>query len=113
MSLHEKTIQNFIALLENQPDLFSPEERADLLQLEATLPKDVKLLSNALATWCKSRPKISKELFPDAQSQTRLPGKGTSVPQPKPEEYNEIVRNAIHSAFPPSPSQPSTPPAND
>jgi hypothetical protein len=112
-----KTIQDFIDLLQKQPDLFSAEDRVELEVLCPTWPNDYQEIADAIAIWSESRPAIYEQLvaMPERESnwesELKLPGKGNSVPQPKPEEYKGQLLNAIHRNFTPSPSQPSTPPS--
>ncbi len=112
-----QTIEDFIYLWENQPDLFSAEDGVELEGLCPTWPNDYQEIADAIAGWIESRPAIYETLaaMPERESnwesELKLPGKGNSVPQPKPEEYKDQLLNALHRAFPPSPSQPSTPPS--
>ncbi|MEH2093490.1 MAG: CHAT domain-containing protein [Nostoc sp.] len=58
MSPYEENILTFVYILQNQPELFTPEDRADILELLATLPDDVEEISNAIALWYETRPQI-------------------------------------------------------
>ncbi|MEC4816758.1 MAG: hypothetical protein SAK29_26340 [Scytonema sp. PMC 1069.18] len=58
MSPYEENILTFVYILQNQPELLTAEDRADILKLLATLPDDVEEISNAIALWYETRPQI-------------------------------------------------------
>jgi hypothetical protein len=109
MSLHEQTLHNFIHLLQTQPSLFLPKDRAELDHLIADQTDDTKQLSNAISTWCESHPEIDQALF-DLESSGRAPGtkKTGNVPPPDITLNKQTLRNAIQQSFPPSSPPPST-----
>ena len=58
MSPYEENILTFVYILQNQPELLTAEDRTGLLELLATLPDDVEEISNAIALWYETHPKI-------------------------------------------------------
>ena len=54
-SFYEQNVAAFIELLNNQRELFSPQDLSDLTQLIEPLPDQIEDLSNALAQWCKQQ----------------------------------------------------------
>jgi hypothetical protein len=100
-------IEGLIGLVEEQPELFSAEDRADLEQQSATLPDNIDDMARSLVVWSKARPAIHTALK-SLSSQTRegkarLPGDGTTAPKIKPEDYKQMLLNMMHRSF-------STPP---
>ncbi len=51
-SFHEQNVAAFIELLNNQRELFSPQDLAELAQLIEPIPDKIEDLSNAIAQWC-------------------------------------------------------------
>ncbi len=51
-SFHEQNVVAFIELLNNQRELFSPQDLAELAQLIELIPDKIEDLSNAIAQWC-------------------------------------------------------------
>jgi predicted transposase/invertase (TIGR01784 family) len=51
-SFHEQNVAAFIELLNNQRELFSPQDLADLAQLIEPLQDNIEELSQAIAQWC-------------------------------------------------------------
>ncbi len=49
---HEQNVAAFIELLNNQRELFSPQDLADLAQLIEPLQDNIEELSQAIAQWC-------------------------------------------------------------
>ena len=106
MSLHEA----FISIVSEQPELFSTEDREDLVQQNWS--DDVDELGDQIYNWASIRENIydaalerlsgkendrSGEL-PDID---RLSGNGTKAPKIKPEDYKPMLLNAIHRSFNP------------
>ena len=54
-SFHEQNVAAFIELLNNQRELFSPQDLADLAQLIEPKQDNIEELSQALAQWCKQQ----------------------------------------------------------
>ncbi|WP_199247798.1 hypothetical protein [[Phormidium] sp. ETS-05] len=97
MSSRDEYIQNFITLVETQWPLFA-DCQGELEQLQTSLPDDIKGISNAIASWCKSRPPIRDAM--DAMSGQkvgdRTPGHtGEAPPPPDPKTYRDILENTI------------------
>ncbi len=97
MSSRDQYIQNFITLVETQWPLFA-DCQEELEQLRTGLPPDTKGISNAIASWCNSRPTIRDAM--DAMSERkegdRVPGHtGIAPPRPDPKDYRDILENAI------------------
>lgn len=57
---YNQNIAAFIELLNNQRELFSPQDIADLAQLIEPLPDKIDDLSNALMQWCKRQEHSTK-----------------------------------------------------
>ncbi|MBP0014132.1 MAG: hypothetical protein J7545_10645 [Roseofilum sp. SBFL] len=97
MSSRDEYIQNFITLVETQWPLFV-DRQEELEQLGTSLPPDTKGISNAIASWCKSRPPIRDAM--DAMSARkegdRTPGSQGNAPSPPdPKLYQEMLQNTI------------------
>lgn len=101
MSLHEA----FISVINEQPELFSPEDRQDLIEQSATWSDDKEQLGNQIYEWAEARDNIydaaldrlsSKDNDKSLPAGVRLPGQGTKAPEIKPEDYRPMLLNAIH-----------------
>jgi len=92
-------VKAFISLLDNQPSLFD-QHRDDLNQLSYSCGEDIETVSDAIALWCKSHPKIREELItaysqlPEIKSQP-LPEQarqfGGKVEPLQPSDQNEML----------------------
>ena len=101
MSIYAETITAFNHLLENKPELFSTQDRADLDKLITPLADDTAGMSNALSTWCESLPKIDEALlesqdalFPEVKIE-RGAG-GTPHPEITPEDERKLREQLIN-----------------
>ncbi len=100
--LHEQTIYNFIELLNNQSSLFSDRDRADLNQLIASQPDDIKQLSNTILAWCEANPEIDRplaELKDNLSDEIKAPGTNLGKKPPLDGKLaKEMVLNAIQQS---------------
>jgi hypothetical protein len=97
MSSRDQYIQNFITLVETQWPLFAGCQ-GELEQLRTSLPDDTKGISNAIASWCQSRPTIRDAMDTMSKSKEgdRVPGtQGNAPPPPDPKIYQEMLQNNI------------------
>lgn len=104
MSSRDQYIQNFITLVETQWPLFA-DCQGELEQLRTSLPDDSKGISNAIASWCQSRPTIRDAMDAISKSKEgdRVPGHtGKAPPPPDPKAYRDILENAIRRIQSPS-----------
>lgn len=85
MSVHEKTVNNFIHLLKTQPSLFSTNYRSELTQLIDSQPDDIKADSDAISNWCEAHPEVDDALAKlDETGKTKGPGStkpNTNIPK--------------------------------
>ncbi|MEG4008241.1 hypothetical protein QUA41_28175 [Microcoleus sp. Pol11C1] len=72
LSLYEQTILDFIYIAQNQPELFTAEDRTAFAKLVATLPEDVEEISNAIALWFDIHPHILDAFFALADDSASL-----------------------------------------
>ncbi len=103
MSDHANNVKAFISLLDNQPSLFD-QHRDDLNQLSYSCGEDIETVSDAIALWCKSHPKIREELIiaysqlPEIKSQP-LPEQarpfGGKVEPLQPSDQNEMLVTTV------------------
>ena len=99
MSDHANNVKAFISLLDNQPSLFA-QHRDDLNQLSYSCGEDIETVSDAIARWCNSHPKIEEELItaysqlPETKSQPLLEQVrpfGGKVEPLQPSDQNEML----------------------
>jgi hypothetical protein len=106
MSFEDRTLQNFIQLVETQWTLFA-NHQGELDALLESLPSDKAEMSDAIYEWCESRPDILKAMDAlwERQESDRTPGtQGTAPPPPDPEFYQKMLQNAIRrNQSPPNP----------
>ncbi|MEM7590141.1 MAG: DUF1822 family protein [Cyanobacteria bacterium P01_A01_bin.83] len=100
MSLYEA----FISIINEQPELFSPEDKKDLLGKSSTWSKDLDKLGNKIYEWVSVRENIYDAMLDflvsseDARERYHLPGnKQTS--KIKSENYKQELLDAIHKNF--------------
>jgi hypothetical protein len=107
MSPYEENILTFAYILEEQPDLLTAEDRADILELLATLPNDVEEISNAIVLWYETRPQIFDAILKmpiDNLDSLRAAG-GRSTPITG-AESKEIIENSVIQSKKPDRSDP-------
>jgi len=106
-SFHEQNVAAFIELLNQQRELFSPQDLAELTQLIEPLPDKIEDLSNALARWC-SQQEHSAQL--EARRQVLQPLSSATVefllgtnpdtvPSPSYPLNKSALQNAIFQGF--------------
>lgn len=85
----------FISLIEEQPELFSPEDREDLRQQKWSDNADE--LGDQIYEWSSARENIYEAALKklSGRDNDRLPGERTTAPEPKPEDYQFMLLNAI------------------
>ncbi len=112
MTFAYKNIQAFINLLQNNPELFSTQDRETLAD---KIPEDIESLSEVLLVWCKQRPEINGALrqvrrtLPEDKYKSRGAG-GTFPNAQTQEEYGKNLResyiNALRQSSPSANSNP-------
>lgn len=110
LSPYEETILDFVYIAQNQPELFTAEDRADFAQLVATLPEDVEEISNAIALWCETRPHILDAIFdlPIEESASVRAAGGRDTPLTG-KESKDVIENTVRESIPPEKSPPPAP----
>lgn len=85
----------FIYLMEEQPELFTPEDREDLAKKDWS--DDADELGDQIYEWSSPRRNIYSAVLEklSGRDNARLPGDGKTAPQPKPEDYKPMLLNAI------------------
>lgn len=110
MSFYKQNLEAFVQLLEEKPQLFTPEKRQDLIALIEPLEDDIETLSVAIARWYETDDNIvdaqleilnNSILLNNNSESNSTPNlalerfKGDSVPKPKQELNKETLKNAI------------------
>ncbi len=110
LSPYEETILDFVYIVQNQPELFTAEDRADFAELIATLPEDVEEISNQIALWCETRPHILDAIFalPIGESDSVRAAGGRNTPLTG-KESKDAIENTVRESIPPEKSPPPTP----
>ena len=101
-------VSDFINVIENQPELFSDEDREDLAQ--KTWSDNIDELEDEIFDWYETRESIASAAMKNLSGKEndrsgelpdidRLPGNGTKAPEIKPEDYKPMLLNAIHRSF--------------
>ena len=85
----------FISLIEEQPELFTPEDEEDLRQQKWSDNADE--LGDQIYEWSSARENIYEAALKklSGRENDRLPGDGKTAPKPKPEDYKSMLLNAI------------------
>ncbi|MEM7553355.1 MAG: hypothetical protein AAF378_04515 [Cyanobacteria bacterium P01_A01_bin.84] len=85
----------FISLIEEQPELFTSENRKDLAQQQWSDNADE--LGDQIFEWASARKNIYEAALEklSGRDNDRLPGDGKTAPKPKPEDYKSMLLNAI------------------
>lgn len=106
-SFHEQNVAAFIELLNQQRELFPPQDLAELTQLIEPLPDKIEDLSNALARWC-SQQEHSAQLealrnvlqpLSSANVERLLGTNPDTVPSPSYPLNKSALQNAIFQGF--------------
>jgi hypothetical protein len=107
LSPYEETILDFIYIAQNQPELFTAEDRTDFAQLVATLPDDVEEISNAIALWCDTHPHILNAIFalPIEELDSLRAAGGRNTPLTG-KEAKDAIENTVRESIPPEKSPP-------
>lgn len=85
----------FISLIEEQPELFTPENREELLQKEWS--DDADEFGDQTFEWLSTKENIYEAALKklSGRDNDRLTGDGKTAPKPKPEDYKSMLLNAI------------------
>lgn len=103
-----KMLDSLIKVIEQQPELFSDETRQDLIEQSPTWSDEPKELNNSAGKWLRANPDIraaamknlsSKEQERRLFGKTSLSTSDIQTPEIKPEDYKEVLLNAIHRNF--------------
>ncbi|MEG4442066.1 hypothetical protein QUB47_07510 [Microcoleus sp. AT9_B5] len=110
LSPYEETILDFIHIAQNQPELFTAEDRTDFAKLLATLPEDVEEISNAIAIWCDTHPHILDAIFalPIEELDSLRAAGGRNTPLTG-KEAKDAIENTVRESIPPEKSPPPPP----
>ncbi len=110
MSFYKQNLEAFVQLLQEQPQLFTPEKRQELVALIEPLPDDIETLSVAIARWYETDDEIvdaqleilNNSILLDNNSESNSTTnlalerfKEGSVAKPKQELNKETLKNAI------------------
>jgi hypothetical protein len=93
----------FINIINQQPELFSPKDREDLIKQAQTWSEDPEAMGDRIYQWTSARKDIYsaalKNLSGKANDHSdRLPGNSTA-PKIDPQDYKPMLLNAIHRSF--------------
>lgn len=97
---YEKSIQAFIAVIKNQPQLFNATESQELKQIAVDLPTNPEEIWSIISPWLETHPTIKAAFTSNYVSGKNL-GFGGSQPQPTPAQPStdptlpEILKNEI------------------
>ncbi len=102
-SFHEQNVAAFIELLNNQRELFSPQDLADLAQLIEPLQDNIEELSQAIAQWCSQEGHSAQldalrqvlQLLSSATVEFLLGTNPDSVQTPESPLNKQMLQNAI------------------
>lgn len=99
MSDYEVTVNNFIYLLKTQPELFSKEEKTELVQLVNSQSDDIQSLSNTISDWLEEHPQVDDALAELESITERAPGSTKANSNiPKYELDKRTLINAIQQS---------------
>ncbi|MBO3460148.1 hypothetical protein G7B40_000190 [Aetokthonos hydrillicola Thurmond2011] len=116
LSPYEENILDFVKIAQNQPNLFTAEDRAALGKLLATLPDDIEQISDALALWYEDRPHILNTILdlPVEESASHR-GPGGRKTRLSPKDAKDMIDNIVRQSTPSQKTQVSPPnnPQND
>jgi hypothetical protein len=103
-------IENGARSQQNQPELFTAEDRIDLAKLVATLPEDIEEISNEIALWCDTHPHILDAIFdlPVEELDSLRAAGGRNTPLTG-KESKDAIENTVRESIPPEKSPPPPP----
>ncbi len=101
MGFAYKNIEAFIHLLQNNPELFSTQDRQTLAD---KISKDIEEISAALLAWCEQRPEINDALRQErrtlANDKDESRGAGGTFPDTQTQaEYEIKLRETLNNAL--------------
>lgn len=102
MSDYEVTVNNFIHLLKTQLELFSKQDKTNLIKLLNSQSDDIQSLSNTISDWCEKHPQVDDALAElEANVTERAPGSTKANSNiPKYELYKRTLIKASSQAQP-------------
>ena len=105
MSLHE----GFISAIEQQPELFSTEDREELVEQSSAWSEDSEELDGDVYQWLQTRSNIYNAALKNLSSKEsdrsnhlpvkRTSGDGISAPQTNSNRHKATLLNAIYRSF--------------
>jgi hypothetical protein len=116
----ETNLYAFSDLVQQEPQLFTPEHRSALIELTKTYPDNATELSENLLAWCKSHPLIKERLESYRRTEdlsvNRLPPRVNPNSKEAERICIDTLRNALQTSVPatppatqPSPTVPTNP----
>ena len=115
MSPYEQNILDFYQIYEDNPELFTDDDRASLAELQATFSEDdnIEKISDEIALWCEDHPHILNILLEIPPGDTGERGPGGRPTRLTQKEALKLLENIVRQSKPDSESespQPQTPP---
>ncbi len=97
LSPYEQNLLDFVYVLQQQPDLLTPETKSSLEDLLKRLPDDVDEISNQITLWYENHPNIEGAIFelPTNSSERGAASRKTKM---TPKEAKELIENAIRQS---------------
>ncbi|ASC71416.1 hypothetical protein XM38_023680 [Halomicronema hongdechloris C2206] len=99
MSPYEENILDFYKIYEEQPELFTDDDRASFEALKATFAEDdsIEKISDTIALWCEEHPNILNALLELPPSETSERGAGGRSTRLNPKEVLGLLDNITRS----------------
>jgi hypothetical protein len=101
LSPYEQNILDFVYVLEQQPNLLTPEDRLSLEELLTISPDDVEQISNDITIWYENHPDIEAAIF-ELPINFLSRGPGGRQAKITPREAKELIENAVRRSKPPT-----------
>ncbi len=94
-------LESFVTLIEQKPELFTDEDRQDLIQQAPNWSDDKDDLKDEIVRCLEERPIINEALkSPSTKARNRLGGEGQKAPPIEKEDWKPILINCIHRCLP-------------
>lgn len=105
-SLHEQNIFDFVTVIEQYPDLLTPQIKSSLEDLIKILPNDLIEISNQVTLWFEKYDTIENKMNEVRKDNASVKGMARRPTASTPESAIKLIENAVRDSSKPQPNNP-------